>query len=85
MRPFDVPNSDVVSEYECKACQYTLPQTEQSYLEFLFDGTYDTTTHVFTPALSYNGGFTPTVALEIRHPARRHLYPLPARLNHGHC
>lgn len=58
IRPFNL-NDGI-----CNACAYTEKETEEYYLTSLFEGTYDSEKHLFTPVLSYNGGFTPTVALK---------------------
>ncbi len=48
VRPFDLGKNESI---KCKACTSAYPDFEEAVLKEMFDGTYNNTTHVFTPVL----------------------------------
>ena len=59
VKPYDLEN-----EAGCITCPYTIKQSEEDVLSAIFEGSYDSKLHNFTPVLADNGGFTPTIALK---------------------
>ena len=60
VRPFSLGANEST---QCKACSYAYGEYEEAVLKSIFEGTYNSTTHVFSPNLD-RSGFLPVIALK---------------------
>ncbi len=61
VRPFSLGTNEST---QCKACSYAYSEYEEAVLKSIFDGTYNSTTHVFSPNLDRSGAL-PVIPLKV--------------------
>ena len=61
VRPFSLGTNEST---QCKACSYAYGEYEEAVLKSIFDGTYNSTTHVFSPNLDRSGDL-PVIPLKV--------------------